>query len=92
MLKTRVLEKTVKGFANHRRIEILELLSKEPELSVLEISQMLKVNFKTISEHIRRLSIAGLVEKRNQGSNVRHTLTPQAKHILKFLFRLSQYK
>ncbi|MEK7194599.1 MAG: helix-turn-helix domain-containing protein [Patescibacteria group bacterium] len=85
MLKPRQLERIVKGFANHRRIEVLILLDKTPELSVFEISDTLKINFKTGSEHIRRLAIAGLVMKRNQGSAVRHALTGAGKSILKFL-------
>ncbi|MFZ2484401.1 MAG: ArsR family transcriptional regulator [Minisyncoccia bacterium] len=85
MKKFRQLERVVKGFANHRRIEIMELLDRTPELSVMEIADTLRINFKTASEHIRRLAIAGLVMKRNEGSNVRHTLTILAKNILKFL-------
>ena len=85
MLKSRRLERVVKGFANHRRIQIIELLSDSPELSVTEISEKLKINFKTASEHIRRLAIAGLVLKRNQGANVRHKLSPTGNSILKFL-------
>ena len=85
MLKSRRLERVVKGFANHRRIQIIELLSDSPELSVTEISEKLKINFKTASEHIRRLAIAGLVLKRNQGVNVRHKLSPTGNSILKFL-------
>ena len=75
----------MKGFANHRRIEIVELLAKEPELSVFEISDRLRINFKTGSEHIRRLAIAGLVMKRSDGNSVRHALTGMGKSILKFL-------
>ena len=85
MLKPRQLERIVKGFANHRRIQILQLLEKSPELSVQEISKELKINFKTASEHIRRLAIAGLVLKRSQAINVRHKLTPIGVSILKFL-------
>jgi len=81
----RQLERIIKGFANHRRLAILELLNKKPELSVAEISEKLNVNFKTISDHIRRLAIAGLVLKRSDGLNVRHRLTDRAKTILKFL-------
>ncbi|RJQ25470.1 ArsR family transcriptional regulator [Candidatus Parcubacteria bacterium] len=85
MLKTRRIEKIVKGFSNHRRIQILELLEDNPELSVAEITENLKINFKTASEHIRRLSISGLVFKRNQGKNVRHKLSPLGNIILTFL-------
>ena len=79
------LERIIKGVANHRRIEILELLKNKPELSVADISEILKVNFKTISEHIRRLAIAGFVLKRSDGNNVRHRLTERGLTVLKFL-------
>lgn len=88
MLTTRKLERIVKGFANHRRIQILELLDYSPELSVMEIAEKVKVNIKTASEHIRRLHIPGLVTKRNQGANVRHKLSPLGIFILKFLRKL----
>jgi len=81
----RQLERIVKGFANHRRIQILELLEREPELSVVEIAGKLNINFKTASEHIRRLAIAGLVLKRSEGNNVRHKLSDRGGSILKFL-------
>lgn len=79
------LERLVRGFSNHRRIEILELLKNSPELSVEEISEYLHINFKTASEHTRRLAIAGLVLKRNEGNCVRHKITSNAHTILKFL-------
>jgi len=81
----RQLERIAKGFANHRRIEILELIQKYPEISVIQIADRLKVNFKTVSEHVRRLAIAGLVLKRNQGANVCHKLSDRGANVLKFL-------
>ncbi|MBI2623241.1 MAG: winged helix-turn-helix transcriptional regulator [Candidatus Liptonbacteria bacterium] len=84
-LRYRQLERITKGVANHRRIEILDLLHREPQLSVMEISEKLGVNFKTISEHVRRLTHAGLVLKRSEGAAVRHALSPQGFLILKFL-------
>ena len=85
MKNFRSLERLVKGFANHRRIEILELLRKRPELSVEEVAEALRINFKTASEHIRRLAIAGLLLKRNDIHSVRHKLTSRAQEVLKFL-------
>ena len=79
------LERIIKGAANHRRIEILELLRSKPELSVINISEILNINFKTASEHIRRLAIAGFVLKRSDGHSVRHKITSQGLQILKFL-------
>lgn len=79
------LEKIVRGFSNHRRIEILNLIHKKPQLSVFDISDELGVNFKTISEHVRRLAIADLVWKSNDGKAVRHTLSGRGKLVLTFL-------
>jgi DNA-binding transcriptional ArsR family regulator len=86
MKKTnRELERIIKGFANHRRLQVLELLYKEPELSVQEISEKLKSAFKNISAHINKMAIAGLVMKRNEGNIVRHKLTNRGKSILQFV-------
>ena len=85
MKNYRQLERHMKGMANHRRLEVSFLLEKSPELSVSEIAEALEVNFKTISEHVRRLALAGIVMKRNDGNAVRHALTPLGKSILKFL-------
>lgn len=78
------IEKIVKGFANHRRIQILELLSQTPHLSVDDISQNLNVDFYTISDHIRKLFDAGLLDKKYKGRFVLHNLTKRGKFILSF--------
>ena len=78
-------ERILKGAANHWRIKIMMLLKDEPELSLAEIVERLKINFKTGSEHVRRLAIAGLVLKRYEGNFVRHKLTVAGETILKFL-------
>jgi DNA-binding transcriptional ArsR family regulator len=74
-----------KGFANERRLEILNLLKKRPELSVEEIAETLDANIKTVSEHTRRLVLAGLLMKRYEGRYVRHKVTSRGIHILTFL-------
>ena len=82
------LERIVKGFANHRRLQILDLLKKEPELSVADITTKLNIGYENTSDHIRKLAIAGLVMKRTNGTSVRHKLTPRAKSILVFCKKL----
>lgn len=85
MKNYRTLERLVRGFANHRRIEILELLKKEPELSVDDVTEALKINYKTAADHLRRLTIAGLLLKRSDSVSIRHKLTTRAENVLKFL-------
>ncbi|MDO8561271.1 MAG: helix-turn-helix domain-containing protein [bacterium] len=84
----RKLERIVKGFANHRRLQMMELLKREPELSVGDISERLDIGYENASDHVRKLAIAGLVLKRNRGTNVLHKLTPRAESILVFCKKL----
>lgn len=82
------LERITKGFANKRRLQILDLLSVHEELSVIDISRRLKLGYENTSDHIRKMSIAGLVMKRSDGLNVRHKLTSRATSILAFCKKL----
>jgi DNA-binding transcriptional ArsR family regulator len=84
----RRIERIVKGFANHRRIQILDLLKRDPELSVDDISERLHIGYENASDHLRKLAIAGLVMKRSEGNTVRHKLTARGESILVFCKRL----
>jgi len=75
----------MKGVANHFRVEILVVLKNHPEYSLSEIAEDLKCNFRTISEHVRKMAHAGLVMKRNEGLTVHHRLTALGEHVLRFL-------
>ncbi|MBU4536495.1 winged helix-turn-helix domain-containing protein [Patescibacteria group bacterium] len=81
----RQLEKVMKGGANHRRLQIMALLEKEPELSLIEISKKTNANIKTIFNHVKYLESSGLVLKRSDYNFVRHKLTKNGDLMLKFL-------
>ena len=80
----RELETILKGVASHRRIQIVDLLDKQTELSVFNIAENISIDFRTASEHLRKLAMAGIVMKRHEGASVRHALTRRGKDILKF--------
>jgi len=85
MKTAKQLERHFKGVANHQRIEILILVSKNPDITLERIVQELNGNQKTLSEHTRRLVQAGLLNKRYEGRNVIHSLSPYGKVIVRFL-------
>ncbi|MFH1866897.1 MAG: winged helix-turn-helix domain-containing protein [Patescibacteria group bacterium] len=85
MKTAKQLERHLKGVANHRRIDILLLISKNTNITVEGIADHLDKNFKTISEHTRRLVQAGLVNKKYQGRTVMHSLSPYGRKIIKFI-------
>ncbi|MEK7663838.1 MAG: winged helix-turn-helix domain-containing protein [Patescibacteria group bacterium] len=78
------IERHFKGVANHHRIDILLLVSETPRLTVDQIAKSLNKNFKTTSEHIRRLVQAGLINKEYEGRHVAHFLSVYGKEFVKF--------
>lgn len=82
------LQKVVRGFSNHRRIEILDYLESHPNVSLSHIAYELGVSYPTIGEHSRRLELAGLITKEYQGKNVVHKITPLGSDIMTLLRRL----
>ena len=81
----RHLERIVRGFANHRRIQVLGLLAERPDLDLAALARAAGMNYKTASEHLRRLAVAGLVLKKAKGTHVLHAVSPRGRVVLKFL-------
>ena len=79
------LERHFKGIANHRRIDILLLVKDHDGLTLEDIAERLNCNFKTISEHTRRLVGAGLLNKKYKGRIVLHSLSPYGHKLAKFI-------
>ena len=86
------LERHFKGVANHTRVRILMLLAKDPGLSLAGIAQRMNGNIKTISEHTRRLALAGLIEKVHEGRDVRHKLSRYGKIFNRIISEFSALK
>ena len=81
----RQLERHFKGVANHRRIDILMLVGKESGLTLENIAKQLDCNFKTMSDHTRRLAHAGLINKTYRGTSVMHSLSPYGLIFYRFI-------
>ncbi|MEK7132879.1 MAG: winged helix-turn-helix domain-containing protein [Patescibacteria group bacterium] len=79
------LERHFKGVANHWRIEIIRIVRGHPGITVDGIADIANGNFKTISEHTRRLVHAGLINKEYSGRSVTHTLSPYGKIFVRFI-------
>jgi len=85
MKTAKQLERYFKGAANHRRIDIIALVSKREKISVEEIAEHLGANLKTISSHTQSLVHAGLLSKSYKGRRVEHELSPYGKAFLSFM-------
>ena len=82
---SRQLERHFKGIANHRRLDILFLVKDSTGISLKQIADELKCNFKTVSEHTRRLVQAGLVNKKYRSQTVEHSLSPYGQKLVKLI-------
>ena len=85
MKTSKQLERHFKGLANHRKLDILFLISKNPGITVNGISEKLNCNFKTISEHTRKLVQCGFVDKEYHGRAMSHKLSPYGKKFFSFI-------
>jgi predicted transcriptional regulator len=83
-------ERYFKGVANHRRIEIIFLIAEQGGISLDGITEILGGNFKTISEHTKKLVQAGLVNKKYRGRQVAHELSPYGIKFLEFMQKFSE--
>src|SRR3989338_1640548 len=79
------LERHFKGVANHHRIAILRLIEKEEAMTLDALTTKLEANFKTISEHTRKLVHAGLLNKKYRGRAVIHSLSAYGEKFIKFI-------
>lgn len=79
------LERHFKGVANHRRIDILSLIAESEGIALEGIAGGLRMNFKTASEHTRRLAQAGLIRKSYRGRAVAHALSPYGRTFHHFI-------
>ena len=85
MKTAKQLERHFKGMANHRRIDIMLSVAKNEGITVEELAELLKCNFKTVSEHTRRLVGAGLLNKEYRGREVAHALSPYGRVFVDFV-------
>jgi len=77
------IEKVFKSVANKRRLKILSFLKKEKEATVGDISESIKLSFKSTSRHLSVLFTAGVVDKDQRGLEVYYSLSPVQSSIIK---------
>ena len=82
-------ERIMKGAANHRRIQILQLLAQQPGLTLYEVRDGIGIANQTACEHIRRLCHSGLVQKKALGRYTLHNLSQLGRQVFIWLTRLT---
>jgi len=70
---------------NETRLRILFLLNLENELCVCDLSDMLEMKIPAVSQHLRKLKDAGMVDRRREAQTIYYFLQPAARNLLKGL-------
>lgn len=71
---------------NEVRMKILFLLQEEARLCVCDLGEILEMKIPAISQHLRKLKDADLVQTEREGTTIFYYLTENAKPILQVLF------
>jgi len=74
-----------KVIGNPKRLSIVVLLSKRPNLSLGEVALELQSNVKTTSAHLACLTESGLVKKSSRGRSVLHALDSDGDKVINIL-------
>jgi len=90
MKNSKLFSKILKALANEKRLKILKLLLDNGEYNVMEISEELKMPFRTISRHLERLRSADLVEFRQQGLQNYYSIPDLDQTMIKDLLKFIQ--
>ena len=86
--KEKELEKIFKALANRRRLMILGLIRKKKQANVGEISESIKLSFKSTSRHLAVLTSSGILEKEQSGLYFIYSLASNPEEIVKKLLAL----
>jgi DNA-binding transcriptional ArsR family regulator len=81
------LAKTLSLAGNSVRLKILYLLEEENELCPCDLADILRMTVPAISQHLRKLKDANIVESRRVGQTIFYSLSNENLKILKPFFK-----
>ena len=84
----RDLEKIYKAVANRRRLSVIKLLKSKKEASVGDISEHLKLSFRSTSRHLAILKSVDIIDRNQKGLLVFYHLNPDYHPAIKHLLTL----
>lgn len=73
---------------NNVRLKILFLLSKERELCVCDLSDILSMKISAISQHLRKLKDRDIIKPKRKAQTIFYSLTEEYEVKFSFIFEL----
>lgn len=81
------LAKVLELAGNEVRLKILYLLEEEKELCPCDMSDILLMSIPAVSQHLRKLKDANVIESRREGQTIYYSLKAEHLEILKPFFK-----
>jgi len=78
-------ERYFKGVANHRRVQILLLTARAPNICLKDIAKTIDSDVKNVCQHTQKLVQAGLLNKKYSGRMVGHSISPYGRKFINFI-------
>ncbi len=75
-MKNKELERILKALANRRRLYIVSFLKKRKEAAVGDISEQIKLSFRSTSKHLGILAAAGILEREQRSVQMYYKIAP----------------
>ena len=86
------LSRIVSLAGNMVRMKILLILQEEEMLCVCDLGEILEMKVPAISQHLRKLKDAGLVQTARDGTTIYYNISIQTKPVLEALFQFVAVK
>ena len=80
--------KFIKALANERRLDILQFLKTHKQASVGEISDGIKLSYKSTSSHLQILLIADILTREQKSPEAEYSLRQSQEPIVSHLLKL----
>ena len=74
-MKEKEMERVLKALANKRRLAILRFIKKKKEATVGEITEEIRLSFKSVSKHLAVLARADILEREQKSLQVFYRLS-----------------
>ena len=82
----------LKALANEKRLKILDVIRENPNSSVCEISRLSRLNYKTTSAYIRKMTVAGILKLSSDKSQILGSVNRNTQEIINSILRFERRK
>ncbi len=85
---TKELERVLRALGNKRRLALVRFLKRNKEVNVTDLAESISLSFRSTSRHLAILFISGVVDRRQQSTEVYYFLAVKKHPVLELMLSL----